>query len=422
MVSKMLFYTLYMWLLFFGVVLSTAFCGITIHRKNYKPVVLLYISVAILQALSYLLLGEDITWKIYPFIVHFPIGIALHVIYNFHPYTIISAITTTYLCCQPANLVGLCVQAVTGNITFEYIARIITLACTLYIMLKYFKNIVSQISTRASLTTVESFAIPLIYYAYDYVTTVYSEALYTQVEIVSEILPCLMFFFYFLVSLVYKRRFQEIDELTQTQKITSIVLDQQSKEIERVRNANHEVRLLRHDMRHTLNNLAFLLDQNDIENAKKLISGYRTQIDETSISRYCLNEMLNYVLVNYELKCRQNNIDCVIDVKIEGVLIPDELLLLNIISNGMDNAINAQMELDKKERRISFYLRQTNDKFLLHIQNPYASEPFFIDGLPVSQKEGHGYGTQSIIHLTKQLGGTCDFLAQDGIFSMRMIL
>ena len=40
----------------------------------------------------------------------------------------------------------------------------------------------------------------------------------------------------------------------------------------------------------------------------------------------------------------------------------------------------------------------------------------------MSAKAGHGYGTQSILYLTEKLGGKCQFVVQNNIFVLRVVL
>ncbi len=44
------------------------------------------------------------------------------------------------------------------------------------------------------------------------------------------------------------------------------------------------------------------------------------------------------------------------------------------------------------------------------------------DGLPVSERAGHGYGCRSIQTIAERRGGLCEFRARGGIFSMQLVL
>jgi len=54
--------------------------------------------------------------------------------------------------------------------------------------------------------------------------------------------------------------------------------------------------------------------------------------------------------------------------------------------------------------------------------NPCEGEVRFEKGIPVSGREGHGIGVQSICAIVQQYGGICSFLVQDGQFILRLSL
>ena len=102
----------------------------------------------------------------------------------------------------------------------------------------------------------------------------------------------------------------------------------------------------------------------------------------------------------------------------------DEVIFTSIVSNALENALNAQRALPPEKRQIKLVLRRSDGKLLLSVKNPFAG-PSPIDPLsqlPVTTKTGHGYGTQSILYLTEKLGGKCRFAVQNDIFILRIVL
>ena len=67
-------------------------------------------------------------------------------------------------------------------------------------------------------------------------------------------------------------------------------------------------------------------------------------------------------------------------------------------------------------------LHMKNDKLLQSINSAYSTPHVFVNGLPVTDIIGHGLGTQSIQYMAAKLNGTCQFAAEDGIFSLRAVL
>ena len=48
--------------------------------------------------------------------------------------------------------------------------------------------------------------------------------------------------------------------------------------------------------------------------------------------------------------------------------------------------------------------------------------PKFIDGIPISDKKGHGIGTKSIVYYVQQLNGQCHFSVEKHCFVLKIIL
>ena len=132
-------------------------------------------------------------------------------------------------------------------------------------------------------------------------------------------------------------------------------------------------------------------------------------------------DTLNYVLSDYAEKCRNAQIPFTYAVELEALPV-DEVYFSSIVSNALDNALNAQMKIPAERRNIKLLLKNSGGKLLFSVKNPVSGPVAFADGLPVSDKKGHGYGTQSIRYLTERLGGNCQFTVQDGMFVLRVVL
>jgi len=92
------------------------------------------------------------------------------------------------------------------------------------------------------------------------------------------------------------------------------------------------------------------------------------------------------------------------------------------LSNALDNALNAQQTLRESERCIEVMLRTKNKRLLLSVQNPFGRKPVFVDGIPVTERTGHGYGTKSICYMTERLGGECQFTTEGNTFILRVMI
>jgi sensor histidine kinase regulating citrate/malate metabolism len=59
---------------------------------------------------------------------------------------------------------------------------------------------------------------------------------------------------------------------------------------------------------------------------------------------------------------------------------------------------------------------------LISIENPYTDNIVMKGGLPLSSLEGHGYGTRSITAIADAHGGQAIFNAENGVFTLKIML
>ena len=59
---------------------------------------------------------------------------------------------------------------------------------------------------------------------------------------------------------------------------------------------------------------------------------------------------------------------------------------------------------------------------LIQLENPVEKIPEFVDGVPVSNRDGHGIGVKSIIYYVEQLHGQCHFSVSEHCFVLRIII
>lgn len=109
------------------------------------------------------------------------------------------------------------------------------------------------------------------------------------------------------------------------------------------------------------------------------------------------------------------------DVEIDHPTI-DVNMFSSILSNSLDNALDAQKTLPEVNKYIRLMLKTSGGKILLSVKNPVSEPPHFVDGLPVSKREGYGYGTQIIRYMTERLNGKWQFLIKNNTFTLKVII
>lgn len=421
MLEYVLFFVHGTLLLLFGIYLSAAFTGIRFTKQNTLYLLCLGAFCGVLQIIVLFLFKESFLWKLYPVVTHFPLILFLCMIYRKRITTTLAAVSTAYLCCQPAKWFGILTISITENTIVEYIVRNCVLVIVAFVVLKYLASYLSEIFNKETRDVYIFCIVPMVYYVFDYATVIYTDLWTTNNRITAEFLPFFLCIVFVIFCFVYYKEYEQKADAKRKEQIIQITIEQQAKEIETVKRNEQEIRILRHDMRLFLNSLAVCIENKKTNNALEMISSFTSHIEGTKLERFCKNDVINYVLSDFAEKCKTNQIQFSYTIKFNDIK-NDEILFSSILSNALDNALNAQQELSKDARYIELMLKSTQGKLLLSVKNPIQKKPFFADGLPISNQEGHGYGTQSIRYMAERLGGNCQFTVQDNVFITRVII
>ena len=408
-------------LLLFGTYLSIAFAGISFTRKNLLNTFFLCVLCGILQITVYLLFPKDLLWKIYPLNTHLPLILFLYIAYHKKLITALVSVFTAYLWCQPAKWFGVLVYYFSENAIAEYFAKFIIMGIVAFITLKYLAGYFSVIYNKDTKSVCIFGIMPITYYIFDYATIIYTDLWIDNNRVVAEFLPFFLGIAYTIFCFMYYKEYEQKLDIERKEQLIRITTDAQAKEFEAIKRSEQELRLLRHDMRLLLSNIAICIENDNPNKAKEMITTYSSLIEGTKLEYFCQNDTLNYVLSHFASKCSSQDVHFVYTIELEELTV-DEVLFCSILSNALDNALNAQKELSVSMRTIHLVLKYAHGKLLLSVENPIAKQPIFSDGLPVTNERGHGYGTQSIRYMTEHLGGNCQFFTQDNFFTLRVII
>lgn len=100
-----------------------------------------------------------------------------------------------------------------------------------------------------------------------------------------------------------------------------------------------------------------------------------------------------------------------------------ETKLCSVISNALENAIQAASKVEERQKRIVFLsCEASNERLLLYVKNTYTGMIDFKDGLPRTKEAGHGLGTKSIADVVDQCKGLYEFETDDHYFYLRVVL
>lgn len=421
MLDTALYLVHYTALLLYGILLSAAFAGVPPTKRSVAALGGLFVVCGLAQLAARAAFGETLVWLAYPLLTHVPVVALLCLFFRKRLVTALAAVATAYLCCQPAKWAGLVALALSSSETVEFAVRIAMLLVTGGLILRYAASCLAAIYGKDARSVLLFGSVPLTYYAFDYSMAVYSNHWQDHTGAVAEFFPFFMALAFLAFCVAYHQTYEQKAESERRERLALIAVEQQAREFEIVRKTEHEIRLLRHDMRHVLNGVSLRLSEGNVEGARRMLAEYDAQVEATAVRRWCASDVVNYLVSDCAARCEGAGVR--LTCRIEAERMPaDEMAFASVLANALDNALNAQKELPEKERWIELELRTANGRLLLSVRNACASPPAFADGLPVSRRRGHGYGTQSIRSLTERLGGSCQFSADAGTFSLRAVL
>lgn len=265
--------------------------------------------------------------------------------------------------------------------------------------------------------------VPLVYYIYVLVSVnLDASSLSPSAGFVVRFLPTInVFLFYFLFPFVYKSiREKMLAQSAQTalqQKLTST-----EDRINLLNETNTQMAVYRHDMRHQLIVLDGLLSGGKTEQAQEFVKTAMADLDSITPKKFCENETVNLLCSSYESKARRLGVTLTTNALLPKNIPLSDTELCSMVSNGLENALLAASQPELSDKWVEFYCEAKQNKLLIQIQNPYVGQVVMENGLPVSTRDGHGYGCHSIQAIVQRNGGLCSFEAKNGLFTLRLVL
>lgn len=410
--------------LLFGIFISAFFLGIKQNRNNTGKLFLFFACDGVLFIVLYLLLGNEFTdniLPIYPFITHLPLIIFLHIYYKYPVVSCCISVFSAYLCCQISNWGGLFILNITGSDCYYYIARTIITIAVFFLLCKYVCSTTASIFEKSIKELCMIGLLPFVYYVFDYAFTKFSDLLYSGSAVVVEFYGFAFCIAYIVFLFIYFREYEQKRESKQYSDLMEMQLTSINNEIEQAKKSQQILSIYRHDMRHHMNILHMMIGNGNTDGALEYINKTVGTYDDTVMTRYCRNEMINSVVSIYKMKFNDRGIELKCNINCSDVPF-SEIDFCAILSNSLENSMHAVEGMTDDKKWAELTISEKNDTVLLRLQNPTASIPKFMGGVPVSNKEGHGIGVKSIIHYVEKLNGQWHFSVSDNTFIMQVII
>ena len=178
-----------------------------------------------------------------------------------------------------------------------------------------------------------------------------------------------------------------------------------------------------HDLKHQI---AVLRSEEDPEKREEFLNRMENEIKQYEAQNKTGNKVLDTVLTTKSLYCTKHGITftCVAD----GTLLEfmDVMDICSIFGNALDNAIECELKIPEKEKRLIHVTVSKQKNFLiLRFENYYEEELKYKEGSLVTtkkEKEYHGYGLKSIRYTVNKYEGAVTIEAKDNWFELKILI
>jgi hypothetical protein len=180
-----------------------------------------------------------------------------------------------------------------------------------------------------------------------------------------------------------------------------------------------ELRKMKHDINGHLNTVAHLLSEDNREGALSYLSDINGYSHSNQKIIYSHDPYINAVVTNYAEIFAQNNTTFDLDIK-HGQIEKHHVEMCLALNNALQNALEASLKLDPKERYVKLQVKSKQGKILFRISNRFNGELNIKNGfLNTSKKnDGHGYGLSSIKNAAESIGGFAEYKAEGDMFAL----
>lgn len=417
MLETVIAFSRYFIALLFGSAIAARFIGITKSRKNTISFVIFLVSVFFIQLTCLLLFGMDMTLKLYPLICHLPIAMYI-ALYPKRPWLrAFISMFVSFLCCQPPRWIGAVLGSIFHHVSMDHIGYILGTLCMYILLNKYAFHSVQHLMERSTKSCILFGIMPVFYYLFDYITTVYTDIMYQGTRAAVQFLPFVTAAFYFVFVLIYYEELKKQALLEREREILHTQFRLAQTEFNTLKQIQQNAATYRHDMRHHFSLLLGMANEERIHDMKEYLSTAQKDMDGITPLRLCKNETINLILSAYMNKAKESAIEMTSDIKLPDSLPFSDTELCSLLSNALENAISGSKSITtEEERKIRLKAYSKNNKLCIDIRNTYSVEPIFHQYLPITKAEGHGYGTKSMAHIIEKHGGVYQFLVKDGWF------
>lgn len=407
----------------FGMVLSAAFCDILWTKKKQFAFLFSMAALLLFQGAVYVLADSETVQALYPLITHLPLAMVLYLFSKKKIWVCVS-VFAAYLCCQLRRWLALLIVAVAfeDSAMIQDIAELVLTVPLFVVLMRYIAPAVASLSRDVLSIQLQFGIVPLLAYAFDYVTQVYGNSFSKGSPVVAEFMFFVCSGAYLIFVLHTSQETKKRLLLEQAQDNLNLQVTQAVREVGLLRESQRQTSVYRHDLRHHLQYLATCIENGQTEHAQAYIHEICSEIEAGKVTVYCENEAANLIFSAFAARVKECGIRLKVHAELPQSLPVNETDLCVLFSNALENALHACCSLKDKGiiGEIEVLSYEQNGKLFVQIVNSCGENILFNHGIPVTDAPGHGLGVRSICALVDRYNGIYSFSVNDGQFTLRI--
>lgn len=192
-----------------------------------------------------------------------------------------------------------------------------------------------------------------------------------------------------------------------------------------LKNSTESIRILHHDINNHLSSINLMLSSNKIELAKEYIDNITT---EYNIKSNIVNT--GNIVIDSIVNAKIPKMDELTIAYKLNIFVPEDLklnssLMTSIISNALDNAIEALSSLEEEKRWLNLTIGYNKKKIVIIVENPYQGViNIDDDNILTSKKDkaNHGLGLKSISSAISKENGLISIKTDNNIFKIKIMM
>jgi len=179
----------------------------------------------------------------------------------------------------------------------------------------------------------------------------------------------------------------------------------------------------RHDMHHHNAVIAEMLKNQELDRLKSYMESVDATLDLHNTNYFCTNPIANSIFNVYARRAEAEGIKIIFRVSVPESIGIDNVDLTCVLGNALENALEGCLRLpEKDEGEITVTAKFIDDRLRVQVENPCRTDISFEGELPVTQKQGGGTGTKSILYTAERYDGTAGFSVTEGKFICQIVL